>query len=826
MNTTTTGSRTDGLSIEPEQVCMLLDACPEGMLMTDLDGNIVAANKSASGKLCGRLESPLGRNLYRDVPPELADSMKSYAFEVINTRSTIHFVGEWSGSRMGIDISPILDREGRLGWLAWFCKILHDDEELSRVFELRGELTRSLMDHLPDYFFIKDSESRFIISNASHLQVMGLERLEEVSGKTDFDNFPREFAEQYFADEQRVVRTGVPLINKEEEVIDYRGNRKWLLTTKLPLRNKNGTIVGIFGISRDISDLKRVERELRDAREELEARVQNRTAELASAIEELRNEIAERKRVETELRSSEEKFRTLFEESKDVVFMSSPEGKFLDINRAGVELYAYGSKEELLTIDVTTDLYVNPEDRKQFQAELARKGYVKDFEMMLKRKDGQTLVVLESAVAVRDEHGKAVAYQGITHDITEQKKAVEALREAHAKLESRVRERTSELALTNEMLMMEISERKRVEDELRESEERYRTLFEESRDAIYITRRSGEIIEMNQYALDQFGYRREEILGNNVDILYVYPRDRFRFQEEIEEKGFVRDFEVKLRTKDGTELDCLITSTIRCSKNKDILGYQGIIRDITERKRADAELRSSRQTLREFSARLQAVREEEKHRISGEIHDELGQILTGLKLDLSWLRTKLRRARTSNSIQYYQQSYDPIMEKLQSMILLTNRTIQTVRRIARELRPTILDHLGLLETMEWQAHEFETHTMIRCKVSSNFQDTGLLDQGQATAAFRIFQEALTNVARHAQATKVHVSLMCSDDVLILKVEDNGRGINPSEIYGAPSLGLLGMRERAMFLGGDLAIVGTPQKGTSVTVRIPLGKRAV
>jgi signal transduction histidine kinase len=128
--------------------------------------------------------------------------------------------------------------------------------------------------------------------------------------------------------------------------------------------------------------------------------------------------------------------------------------------------------------------------------------------------------------------------------------------------------------------------------------------------------------------------------------------------------------------------------------------------------------------------------------------------------------------------------------------------------------------------MEWQAHEFETHSMIRCKVSSNFQDTGLLDQSQATAAFRIFQEALTNVARHAQATKVHVSLMCSDDVLILKVEDNGRGINPSEIYGAPSLGLLGMRERAMFLGGDLAIVGAPQKGTSVTVRIPLGKRAV
>ena len=825
METTTSSPQTDGLAIDPAPLSMLLDACPDGMLMTDLGGNVVAANKSAAGKLCDKLEYPLGRNLYRHVPPELGDSMKDHAREVIQSRSSIHFIGTWSDSRVAIDIQPILDPKGNAGWLAWFCKNIQNDEELSRVFGLRGELTRSLMDHLPDYFFIKDSEGQFILSNAAHLRVMGRERLEEISGKTDYDVFPRELAEQYFADEQRVIQTGVPLINKEEEVVDLRGEKKWLLTTKLPLRNSIGAIVGIFGISRDISDLKRVERELRDAREELEARVQDRTAELGRAIEELRNEIAERKRVEAELRGSEERFRTLFEESKDVVFMSSREGKFLDINRAGVELYKYGSKEELLAIDVTTDLYVNPEDRKQFQEELARKGFVKDFEMTLKRKDGQVLVVLESAMAMRDEHGEVVAYQGITHDITEQKRAVEALREAHAKLESRVQERTSELALTNEMLMTEISERKRVEDELRESEERYRTLFEESRDAIYITSRRGEIIEMNQYALDQFGYRREEILGNNVDILYVYPRDRFRFQEEIEEKGFVRDFEVKLHTKDGTELDCLITSTIRWSKNKEILGYQGIIRDITERKRADAELRSSRQTLREFSARLQAVREEEKHRISGEIHDELGQILTGLKLDLSWLRTKLRRARTSNSIQYYQQSYDPIIEKLQSMILLTNRTIQTVRRIARELRPTILDHLGLLETMEWQAHEFETHTMIHCKVSSNFQDTGLFDQSQATAIFRIFQEALTNVARHAQATKVLVSLTCSDDVLILKVEDNGRGINPSEIDGATSLGLLGMRERAMFLGGDLAIVGTPQKGTSVTVCIPLGKRA-
>jgi two-component system sensor histidine kinase UhpB len=654
---------------------------------------------------------------------------------------------------------------------------------------------------------------------------MGAKAVEEVKDKTDFDIFPRELATQYYADEQMVINSGVPLIGREEKLIDVDGKEHSLLTTKLPFRNEQGKIIGTFSVSRDINELKRVESALRQAHEKLEVGVQERTAELARANEALRMEIAERKRVEAELRKSEEKYRTLFEESKDVVFFSSPEGRFLDINRAGVELYGYDSKEQLLRIDVKRDLYAYPQDREIFQQELVRKGHVKDFEMILKQKDGKELVVLETAIAVRGADGDVVAYQGITHDITERKQAEEALLKARDELELRVQERTVELAQANRALQMEIAERKRAEEALRDSEERYRTIFEESRDAIYITSRDGKIVEMNRYALDLFGYSKDEMQGQDIRRLYVHPSDRLRFQREIEKKGYVMDYAVEMRKKDGTKIDCLLTSAVWWAKDGNVLGYQGIIRDITERKRAEVELRDSRQMLREFSARLQEVREEEKRRIAREIHDELGQVLTALKIDLFWLRSKLdARSQSGRPLASRQVKHESIMKKIKSILLLINRAKQDVRRISTELRPIVLDDLGLIPAIEWQAQEFERRSSIGCEIRSHLQETRELDQDHATAIFRIFQETLTNIARHANATKVVVTLCEEDGHLIMRVRDNGKGIADSKILSPKSLGLMGMRERAFLLGGDITVKGSPGNGTVVTVRIPrMGK---
>ncbi len=228
----------------------------------------------------------------------------------------------------------------------------------------------------------------------------------------------------------------------------------------------------------------------------------------------------------------------------------------------------------------------------------------------------------------------------------------------------------------------------------------------------------------------------------------------------------------------------------------------------SERKRAEEKLRETNEQLRALAARLQSVREEERIWIAREIHDELGQALTALKIDLSWLESKLPRDQK------------PLLDKTKSISKLVDNTIRSLRRIASELRPGVLDNLGLAAAIEWQAQEFQTRTGITCRCWLNLDDSGLSKE-QSTAIFRIFQEALTNVARHANATGVDISLEEKAGELVLEVRDNGKGITESEISNPKSLGLLGMRERAFLLGGEVKIIGAAGKGTTVTVHIPL-----
>jgi signal transduction histidine kinase len=230
-------------------------------------------------------------------------------------------------------------------------------------------------------------------------------------------------------------------------------------------------------------------------------------------------------------------------------------------------------------------------------------------------------------------------------------------------------------------------------------------------------------------------------------------------------------------------------------------------REIVERRRTENEFRRSTEQLRELSARLQSVREEERTHLARAIHDELGQALTGLKMDVAWLQKHLSQEQPA------------LLEKTRAMSGLTDVIIQTVRRIATELRPGILD-LSLVATIEWQLQEFQTRSGIAGKLLSAPEET-TLDVAGATTVFRIFQEILTNIARHAQATKIEVSIEENATFLTLQVQDNGRGITESEIQSPKSIGLLGMQERARLQGGEIHFQGTPGQGTTVTVRFPL-----
>jgi signal transduction histidine kinase len=230
-------------------------------------------------------------------------------------------------------------------------------------------------------------------------------------------------------------------------------------------------------------------------------------------------------------------------------------------------------------------------------------------------------------------------------------------------------------------------------------------------------------------------------------------------------------------------------------------------REKSDRSSKEHEFQRSTEQLRELSARLQSVREEERTHLARTVHDELGQALTGLKMDVAWLQNHL------------DQEQPALLEKTQAMSDLTDAIVQTVRRISTELRPGILD-LSLVATIEWQLQEFQTRSGIQGKLISAPEET-TLDSDGATTVFRIFQEILTNVARHAQATLVEVFMEETDAVLTLQVQDNGRGITDNEIHSPKSIGLLGMQERSRLRGGEVQFQGTPGKGTTVTVRLPL-----
>jgi PAS domain S-box-containing protein len=238
-----------------------------------------------------------------------------------------------------------------------------------------------------------------------------------------------------------------------------------------------------------------------------------------------------------------------------------------------------------------------------------------------------------------------------------------------------------------------------------------------------------------------------------------------------------------------------------------VLGTTGFARDITERQRLDAELRAQREQLRALAAHVESVREEERVRIAREIHDELGQALTCMSMDLGFLDKHLPKGNAEAAA------------RVAALATLVKETVNTVRRISSELRPSILDDLGLGAAMEWLGHDFATRTGIDCAVSVPSNVSVAPERG--TVVFRMCQEALTNVARHAGASHVSIDLMIdADDRLVLEVSDNGRGITDQEVHRPDSLGLLGMRERAALLGGTAEVKGSPGQGTIVTVRVP------
>jgi two-component system sensor histidine kinase UhpB len=346
------------------------------------------------------------------------------------------------------------------------------------------------------------------------------------------------------------------------------------------------------------------------------------------------------------------------------------------------------------------------------------------------------------------------------------------------------------------------------------SDQRLRELVENIREVLWLTDpATGDILYVSP-AYREIWARDPACVDRTSLLESVHLDDRERIFTALP-KQLTGEFDEEFRIVRPDGVIRWIRSRAFPIRNEsgEVYRIAGVSEDVTERKRAEDELRRSREQLRALSARLQSSREEEGRRIGREMHDELGQALTGLRLQLAALEKEVAQLRPPGRI----------LEKIPKMAQLIAGTLDTVRRISADLRPPELDDLGLLAAIRWQVHEFRARTGIACA----FRGTRValaLDVNASTALFRMVQEALTNVARHARARHARVAVQTHDGQLAVEVADDGRGITEAERLGAHALGLLGMRERIELVGGRMTIRGTPGQGTTVSACVPLSRR--
>lgn len=469
--------------------------------------------------------------------------------------------------------------------------------------------------------------------------------------------------------------------------------------------------------------------------------------------------------VQKKIIESENRLRTILDTNPECIKLMDRDCHLLDINRAGLEMIEADSYEEIMGQSILQVVAIPYRDKAAELVSRAAEGEKSRMEFQMNTLKGKNRWCELSIVPFRNAAGEIISVLGVTIDITERKNA---------------------------------------ESELARNEIKYRTLVEQAADAILLFENGGQLVDVNSGAISLLGYSKEELLAMKMQDMLMMEENRFTpFQLELESKGSSSFRQWQMRKKDGS----YVTTEVRSQQLPDGR-YLSVIRDLSERIKAEKELQHYYNQLKELNIYLQNVREDERTGIAREIHDELGQQLTVLKMDISWLSKKLDTDKPE------------IREKLDDLLEMVDNTVKSVRRISSELRPSLLDDLGLPAAIEWHAQEFMKRTGLVIETNIEQQEVALPGK-LAITLFRVFQESLTNVARHANASLIQVSLKLENQRLLMEVLDNGQGFLTGDIEKKKTLGILGMKERIAIIKGDYDIQSSPGKGTRVKVSIPL-----
>jgi len=581
------------------------------------------------------------------------------------------------------------------------------------------ERYRELFENAKDAYYVHDLSGRYISVNRAAEKLAGYPRA-EIIGKKFSDFIPPEHLEVVSKNLcRKLIDEGET--KYEIEVVASDG-RRVPVEVSSHLIYENGVAVGVQGTARDIT---------------------------------------ERKRAEEALRQSEREYRGLFENAHDAILIFDPEREIvLEVNQRACELYGISRSEFLgLSLETITN---DVERGRMVIKETLERGMSHDFETVQRRGDG-TEMFLHINASVVEYNGK-IAIQSINRDITEQKRAEEALRQ---------------------------------------SEERFSKAFHSSPAALSITLlEDGRLLEVNAAFLRMTGFSREEVIGRSTLELGLWDsQHRLTMTKALLEHGPIVDFEIKFRKKSGEIRDALLSvELIQLGLGEP--SVLGIAQDVTERNRAEEALQS-------YPRQLIEAQEAERQSIARELHDQIGQVLTAIHLNLQavWETSESTEARAL----------------IDEGVAIVDEALGQVRNLSFELRPSLLDDLGLATALRWYTDRFTQRTGIRSTTTINLPEPpARLTRELETACFRIVQEALTNVVRHARAKKVAVRLQKRNGEIRLTVKDDGNGFDAYSQNLAPfttHVGLRGMRERALALGGRLD-VRSSSRGTRISASFP------
>ncbi len=488
----------------------------------------------------------------------------------------------------------------------------------------------------------------------------------------------------------------------------------------------------------------------------------------------------ERKQIEEVLREKEEKYRKIFESANDIICYVDTEGVILDVNwrieqvlgiKPGSLIGKHFLDDEVMEFADTAKARRTFQDLISIESPGEISAQMQDWQ--LRKVDG-TIAYLEASISPLWDSDDKKSLQGLL------------------------------------AVVRDVTKRKETEKALRASERNFREIFEHIPEGFLRFGVNGTIILINPRFVNMIGSSNpDRIQGKNIHALESFKLFPLaEFMQILTEVGEIENFQGILVTESGSLIHIRMNAYAVRDENSTLQYYEGTVENITELKTIEQDLQNSRDQLREFGIHQQELLEQERKNIARYIHDELGQSLTALKMEAYWLQKKL-----PGELEFAK-------DKIESMTGLIDKTIQTIKNISAELRPRLLDDLGLVPAIEWQLESFQNRTGIECHLNAHPLPVELSPDCGVTI-IRIIQEALTNVARHAQANKVWITLSMDSNEVNLQIRDNGCGITREQANSSKSFGLIGMRERAYSRNGEICISGSPNQGSLIQAWIPL-----